>query len=69
MDILQRLEIVSDTTADGHPLMTIEYEYREAAAEIRRLRELITEAPKFFSAVHDFDGEKLDWLRRARLVG
>ena len=68
MDILQRLEIVSDTTADGHPLVTIEYEYREAAAEIRRLRGLIAEAPKFFSH-HDFDGDKLEWLGRAGLVG
>ncbi len=68
MDILERLEIVADTTADNHPIKTIEFEYSAAAAEIRRLRELVAEAPSYFSPPHDFEGRKLDWLRKAGLA-
>ena len=38
MDILERLEIVASTTASDHPIQTIEFEYRAAADEIRKLR-------------------------------
>lgn len=41
---------------------------RDAAAEIEKLRSLVAEAPKFFSH-HSFDGNKLEWLMRAGLVG
>lgn len=32
-----------------------------------RMEALIREAPRFFSH-HDFDGEKLNWLKRAGLI-
>lgn len=32
-----------------------------------RIESLLKEAPKFFS-YHDFDGEKLNWLKRAGLI-
>jgi hypothetical protein len=41
---------------------------REAADEIDRLNNLISEAPKFFAPQYDFQGEKLEWLKRAKLV-
>lgn len=34
---------------------------------LNRVERLLEEAPKFFSH-HDFDGEKLDWLKRAGLL-
>ncbi len=40
----------------------------QVAASDNTLRQLISEAPKFFHPGYDFDGEKLDWLERAGLV-
>lgn len=41
---------------------------RDAANEIERLNLLIAEAPKFFAPQYDFEGEKLDWLKKANLI-
>lgn len=38
-----------------------------AIGALERVYSLLSEAPKFFSH-HDFDGEKLDWLKRAGLI-
>lgn len=38
VDILTRLQIVAETTAEGHPYATIQHEYRRAADEIERLQ-------------------------------
>lgn len=34
---------------------------------LNRIEKLLEEAPKFFS-YHNFDGEKLEWLKRAGLL-
>lgn len=49
------LQFYSDVPSD---------EYYKA---LERIESLIKEAPKFFSH-HDFDGEKLDWLKRTGLI-
>ena len=43
MDILDRLNIVIETTLDGHPELTIMHDYKEAAKEITRLRNELSE--------------------------
>jgi len=41
--------------------------FYKALREIERLESLIQEAPKFF-ATCDFEGKKLEWLKKANLI-
>ncbi len=41
---------------------------KKTSDDFAELRELVKEAPKYFSPIHDFDGDKLNWLMRAGLV-
>lgn len=36
--------------------------------KVDRLQSLVEEAPRYFHPGYDFDGQKLDWLRRAGAV-
>jgi len=72
-------ELQSERNASAHSMefwaLRIEEElaangtsaYDELRERIALMESLIAEAPKFF-AVCDFNGEKLDWLKRAGLV-
>jgi hypothetical protein len=52
MDILKRLNIALSTTISGIPESQIEFEYRAAAAEITRLRELAGVGAPVMVAIH-----------------
>lgn len=41
MDILERLKIIAETTSEGWPTASIDWEYREAVKEIERLRTML----------------------------
>lgn len=40
----------------------------ELEKEIQRLQELIKEAPHYFHPGYDFDGNKVEWLKKANLI-
>lgn len=39
----------------------------KATEALRHFAKLVQDAPKFFHPGYDFDGEKLEWLKRAGL--
>lgn len=42
--------------------------HRESVERVNKLNDLVGEASKFFSPLHDFDGEKLEWLECADAI-
>jgi len=41
LDIVERMQILVDTTFEDYPLSSIEFEYKEAIKEMTRLRALV----------------------------
>jgi len=50
---------------DVRDLQELANAYQE---EVKRLHALLKRAPTFFSVVDDFEGEKLAWLKEAKLA-
>jgi hypothetical protein len=55
---MKQIDILRKALSKKHPC-------NECHGALNDLEKLINDAPKFFSPLHDFDGEKITWLKDA----